>query len=338
MKPCILILPYFGKFPPYFPLFLKSCEKNSRFEWLIFTDDREKYEYPDNVHVRYTTLGAVREKAEDKLGMTISLETPYKLCDLRPAYGYLWEDDIQEYVYWGYCDCDVLFGDLEKFLTPLLERGYDKIFPAGHLTLYKNTKENNRRFLQPYKGHFLYKDYLTTPEFCWFDEDWREENIHSIFLKMGCSVFPECLAFNPSGKHVFFVQRTYMPEKRKYREEPYRKNLLIWENGKIKELFLSPDGKLCQKEYPYAHFQHRPMKLGAGVLDSDLIRVFPTGFAPIKTIPKTADQLKQINLEPIFAYEYAIFDLKRRIKRKWKKIVKEFPLSRLKRDDGKKKG
>lgn len=29
--------------------FLKTCEYNKNFNWLLFTDDKTKYQYPDNV-------------------------------------------------------------------------------------------------------------------------------------------------------------------------------------------------------------------------------------------------------------------------------------------------
>ena len=45
----VLITMYFGKLPNYFSLFLKSCEKNKDFNWLIFTDDNTNYNYPKNV-------------------------------------------------------------------------------------------------------------------------------------------------------------------------------------------------------------------------------------------------------------------------------------------------
>lgn len=38
------IIPYFGKFNNYFPLFLKSCEANADLcDWLIYTDDKTEY-------------------------------------------------------------------------------------------------------------------------------------------------------------------------------------------------------------------------------------------------------------------------------------------------------
>ena len=33
-----IVLPYFGKLPNYFPLFLESCRKNPTVNWLFYTD------------------------------------------------------------------------------------------------------------------------------------------------------------------------------------------------------------------------------------------------------------------------------------------------------------
>lgn len=44
-----IIIPYYGKFPDFFQLFLNSCKWNKGFNWLIFTDNEDKYIYPDNV-------------------------------------------------------------------------------------------------------------------------------------------------------------------------------------------------------------------------------------------------------------------------------------------------
>ena len=42
----VMILPYFGKLPNYFDLWLQSAEKNSTIDWLIYTDDFTAYNYP----------------------------------------------------------------------------------------------------------------------------------------------------------------------------------------------------------------------------------------------------------------------------------------------------
>ena len=50
----VFICPYFGKLPKgQFPLWLKSCENNPTIDWIIFTDDRTRYNYPKNVKVTY---------------------------------------------------------------------------------------------------------------------------------------------------------------------------------------------------------------------------------------------------------------------------------------------
>lgn len=88
MKKCVLILPYFGKFNNYFPLFLKSCGYNPSYDFLIFTDNTDFYNYPQNVHVVPMTLNEFRANASQKLGFEPCIPTAYKLCDFKPAYGF----------------------------------------------------------------------------------------------------------------------------------------------------------------------------------------------------------------------------------------------------------
>ena len=271
MKKCVFILPYFGKFNDYFNLFLKSCEKNAKYNWLIFTDDIKKYNYPSNVSVIYTTFDEIKECFKNKIGFEISLPSPYKLCDFKPTYGLVFEEYIQEYEYWGHCDCDVIFGNLDKILSPLLNEGFDKLFAAGHLTIYKNTLENNRRFLQDYHGKNLAKEFLEVPEICWFDEDWKTDNIHTMFLESSAKVYSEVLAFNPSGKYAYFVQRNYIPAEHRYVEERYKKALYAWNDGNIIRQTLE-ENELKVEEYLYLHLQHRKMRVnGVGEKDNDLL-------------------------------------------------------------------
>lgn len=65
-KQCVLILPYFGKFNNYFPLFLRSCGANPSYDFLIFTDSAESYQYPSNVHVVPMTLEEFKANAKKK--------------------------------------------------------------------------------------------------------------------------------------------------------------------------------------------------------------------------------------------------------------------------------
>lgn len=80
MKICFII-PYFGKFNNYFQLFLDSCRNNPSVNWLIITDDKTDYQYPDNVKVIYSTFGNLVHKIQDEYDFEISLDVTYKLCD-----------------------------------------------------------------------------------------------------------------------------------------------------------------------------------------------------------------------------------------------------------------
>ena len=51
MKKIAIIVPYFGEFPNYFPLFLNSCRYNPTVDWLLVTDIADPVDYPQNVRV-----------------------------------------------------------------------------------------------------------------------------------------------------------------------------------------------------------------------------------------------------------------------------------------------
>ena len=64
-----IVIPYFGKFPNYFPFFLKSCSYNPEFDWLIFTDNEiseNPYFIPENVHVRQITFEKLKLIIQNK--------------------------------------------------------------------------------------------------------------------------------------------------------------------------------------------------------------------------------------------------------------------------------
>ena len=103
MNKILLIIPYFGQFNNYFSLFLESCRNNPTVNWLILTDDTTPYSYPNNVKVVYTTLSEIKSRIEKKLGFDIKLDTPYKLCDFKPTYGYVFDEYLKGYAFWGYC-------------------------------------------------------------------------------------------------------------------------------------------------------------------------------------------------------------------------------------------
>lgn len=321
MKLCAFILPYFGKFNNYFDLFLKSCKENPSFDWIIFTDDKATYLYPDNVKVVYITFDKMRNLFQNKFDIKVSLPRPYKLCDFKPTYGYVFSEYLENYQYWGHCDCDLLFGNLEKLLVPLLKKDYDKLFAAGHLTIYRNTPENNRKFMKPYHGRYLYREFLTTPSICWFDEDWKTDNIHSMFLESGSKVYCESLEFNPSQRYANFVQRDYLPKDRKYHEVRYNRAWYFWNEGNIIQIIQDRKKGLLINEYIYIHFQSRPMVQKVKTIKTNVIQILPNEFLSKEKVPLNNNELKNYKRISSSAYLFILNNQRKRVIRKAKSLL-----------------
>ena len=157
MKKILFIIPYFGKLNNYFQLFLDSCKNNENYNWLIITNDRTKFSFPKNVEVIYDEFNNFQKKVQQKFDkIKISLESPYKLCDFKPTYGYVFEEYIKDYQYWGYCDIDLIFGSIDNCLKLDKLTQYDKIGILGHFTIFKNTKELREFYI-------IVKDLINNP-------------------------------------------------------------------------------------------------------------------------------------------------------------------------------
>ena len=61
MKSVVLILPYFGKLPDIFPLFLKTAEKNPDIQFLIITDSKELVNSSKNITIVYQTFSEFKK-------------------------------------------------------------------------------------------------------------------------------------------------------------------------------------------------------------------------------------------------------------------------------------
>ncbi len=271
-KICV-ISAYFGKVPNYFPLWLKSCENNPEVDFLFVTDDVIA-EHPSNVIVHKTTLEAVKSKASEILGFEASLERPYKMCDYKPMYGVLFADMLSQYDYWGHCDIDLIFGDLQHYFEKYDLYRYDRFLPLGHLSLYKNSEEINNR----YKSELLINNYI------------------EVFSNDKSYIFDEIGGMTPfyaNSSYPFFKKRVFadiasiyeryrLIEEYIYDEKPknYPKQIFLWENGKCYREWMI-GGKLFKEEYIYVHFKKRPnFKVEFDVKAVDAFYITKFGFVP----------------------------------------------------------
>jgi hypothetical protein len=158
-----LVIPYFGKWPEWMDAFLISCAWNPDVDWHFISDCGEPAAHPPNVHFHESTLERVSAQASKTLGFPVELKRPYKLCDLKPAYGLMFSELLEGYDFWGHCDPDILWGNIRKFMTPELLNRYDilttrKHALAGHFCVYRNEERINRICLETHDWERMLND------------------------------------------------------------------------------------------------------------------------------------------------------------------------------------
>lgn len=279
MNRAALVLPYFGRFPNYFPLFLKSFGCNRDFHLIIFTDDHAQYDYPDNVIVHYTTFADTVSLFQSKISPNICLHNVHKLCEFKPTYGYVYSEFLKDYEYWGYCDCDVIMGDLGHFVLPLFDRQYDKIFALGHLSFIRNTPENNALFFEELNGEAIYEQALFRPETYWLDESFKSDrkDINTLFISKNKNVFFKDLSLNPKIETLFFRHLLFDFDSYRYEQIPELPFYVCWIAGHIWKIGVS-GLHIRKEEFCYLHLQRRKMTYSSSVLPLNVFRVVPDTF------------------------------------------------------------
>lgn len=290
----IFIVPYYGKFPSYFNIFLKSCANNPDYKWLIISDNKQNYAFPDNVQYKNLPWCELQNLFRSKFDFEISLETPYKLCDFKPAYGYLFQEYIKDYDYWGYCDIDLIFGDLKSFLPEGEIKKFDKVGHLGHMTIYRNTNEINQLFMSTIDGYVQYREVFSSNRIFVFDE-WGERSINHIFVDKRKKVwmFNEYFDVYPYDDNFKKVVRKIPDKKQSYGKDIIEKEISFGyiENGKSFQLSYKK-GVRHRNEVAYIHLQKRSMEVLANdlatkyLLIPDKIISTEDGYVPKKYLWK----------------------------------------------------
>lgn len=240
----VFIIPYFGKIPDYFALWLKSAEMNPDFDFLVYSDLPFELPSDSNVSQKFITFEKLKEKIKEKLQSEICLQTPYKLCDYKPMYGFVFEEDISGYDFWGFMDVDLILGRISEFITDDLLDKYDKLFYEGHFSLFRNCDKMNRLFLKVYPHVLNWKYMVKTRYSCHFDENGTVAWAHEVDPDCGVRFY---------NSYNFFDVPYDNYELRYADSEGY----MIWEHG-ILNYYSFDNTKKC--EFMYIHLQKRDMK------------------------------------------------------------------------------
>jgi hypothetical protein len=247
-KPLIcLLIPYFGKWPKYLNLFLYTVAKQDNLKVMLFTDLEYQEELPNNVEKVYMTLDDFNQLASASLDdLTISITNPYKLCDLKPAYGLIFQDYIRDYSHWAFGDLDLIYGRVFDLL-PANWKDYDVLsfreeWISGSFSVFKNSSYINNLF----RRSKSYKECFISPDHQAFDECFK---LYHLLIGKEPNYIFTC-----DSKESF----TWV-----VRKEEMENNIKVYFKKLIKESIPSGDyvkyydGKVEQKdgrEYLYYHY------------------------------------------------------------------------------------
>ena len=265
MNKIILINCSFGKIRDDFQMWLNSCKYNNRIDFLVVTDYdlNDKYTVPSNVQILKMDFNSLKVRIAKKLKINIKLDYYYKLCDFKVAYGLIFDDYIKLYEYWGYCDTDLIFGDIYSFIQDKLGK-YERLFFHGHFTLYKNNNLNNTIFMSEEYG-IDYKKALNDDKIYIIDET---HGTYKLYLKKNIKMYTnfDFIDIDKNCKYRYKVCD--------YLNKDFKIQSFLWKNRKLYHIYVD-NNKIKYKEIMYIHYSNR---VYSSIQDSNSFFITLNGF------------------------------------------------------------
>lgn len=147
-----LIMPYFGKWPIWFDFFLESCRYNPTIDWIFYTDCGIPANAPDNTIFHEMSFDGYKFLLHQRLGINTEKMTPYKICDFRAAFGYIHQEELKNYDFFGYGDIDLIYGNIRNIITEkilknnIISTHSDRL--SGHFALIGNSEKYRTAFFK----------------------------------------------------------------------------------------------------------------------------------------------------------------------------------------------
>lgn len=255
-----LIIPYFTSTPPiWLGLNFYTCARQHNIDFIYFTDCDEIVRMAScyhNIFCNKLSFNDYCDMVSERLNIDFRPKHAYKLCDLKPLYGFIHQDILKGYDFYGYGDNDLVYGNLDVLTNRKILDAYDVITTmseriAGHFAIFRNT--DKYRTL-PFRCR-KWKEYLQCEEHVGFDEsDWvrlvlPEKRILTAIYKL---LFRHLFSY---GKWVGLTYRLYCNKlNRKFTKEmftsPIPKESEVWIYDNSTGKIIGPDGR----DLPYLHF------------------------------------------------------------------------------------
>ena len=219
----------------------------------------------------------------------------------RLFFGILYEDILKKYDFWGYCDIDLVFGDIRKFVTDELLSHYDRIYTYGHLCLYRNNEM--MRHIYDLKGGIYSLDEIfigkakTTPE--------EHFGVNRICQMNDINVYQ-----NVDYADINVIYRSRMEMVQPERNSEHQ--VFVWENGHAYRVY-TKGNVIEREELVYIHWQKKKPKIKPDLANVGVSEKFI--ITPEKIILNFDENLTQ---ESIDRFNPVIHDVQRkRLKRKY---------------------
>lgn len=281
MRKVVIILPYFGHFNEYFQLWLNSCAiSEDGIQWVVLTDDQTTYRLSENVSIIYEDFSNVQKRIHEIFGDNVKINTPYDLCLFRPAYCDIFSEQIKGYAYWGYCDCDLIFGDVWSDIKSPLSQGVPKISWRGHFTAFKNSKQINEAYKKEIPGLPTFLNAVNRVRVDNFANLFDEVGINMIFDHEGLGIYKGMLLADLRVKDSNFILNHFSRSE----QNGNTRQIFEWNKGHLFRWYIECD-TLRREEFYYIHFLRRKMHLKI-TTDCEHYLIVPNKFIPYEKVTK----------------------------------------------------
>lgn len=300
-----IIVTWFGPLPSYFDAWLTSAEANTDIDFLLFFD-HEIRSCADNIKVHLTTMEDEIARISRNLNESITIKNSYKFCDLRAFFGLGYQEYLKDYDFWGYCDIDLVFGNIRHFITDEKLEKYDRFYQYGHLSIFRNVDRINRLYDLP--GGIYSRDEIfrgiakTTPEeyfginrICMKNHiRWYTKSDFADF----CIWYPDRLDIEHGVKN-------------------YSEQIFVWHEGRAYQLY-KENNEIKENEFVYMHWQKRKPNIQGSINSESYLVITPKGIFAQENPPGV--DLFQYNKD--ISANIRKNDKKTYFKKKWMEFLK----------------
>ncbi len=247
-----VIIPYFGQWPEWINLFMQSCQFNPSIDWFFITDCGYPDIQPQNAQFLEISFTDYKALISSRLDIDFSQATAYKLCDLKPAYGFIHEEYIQAYDFFGFGDLDLIYGNLRHFLSEDILQQHQLFSThdsriSGHFCLLRNNPQMRTAFKQIPQWRTLFENpqHLSIDE-SKFTKVFMPHRKHPRWLK---TLYGLC---NPYWRNNYFKEQftTILSPMPWLDGTPEHPQTWIWDQGRLTNI------KDAEREFIYLHFMN----------------------------------------------------------------------------------